>query len=162
MGFRLFGWRRRKPHPVQDGFPTHLMVVFENTPADRELLRAACALAEVLEAKLTVLCLVEVSRSTDLAQCPAEKMEAGRCTAVAAQEIAEENGYSELGIELRPTHHSGYSIVNTAKELGCDLVMISATYRRGRQALSDAVETVLRRAPMQVCLYVRPEEEKAR
>ncbi len=160
MGFRLFGWRRRRAHPKEEGFPTHLMVVFENSPADRELLRSACMLADVLSAKLMVLCLVEVSRSTDLAQCPPEKLEAGECLAAAAREIGEENGYSDMETLVQATHNCGYTIVTVAKEQGCDLLMLSASYRGGRQMLSDTVETVLRKAPMQVCLYVRPEDKQ--
>lgn len=162
MGFKLFGWRRRKTEAQPEQTPTHLLVPFTNTPEDRELLRYAVRMAQVFEAHLTVLCFIEVSRGLSLEQCPPEKLRRGEEFALAAREIIEELGFGNYTIRTRPTHHCGFAIVEAVREYGCDMVCIAAEYRRvlGRQLLSETVETVLRKTPVQVCLYSKPKEEE--
>lgn len=126
------------------------------------MLRYAVKNAQVLEAHLTVLCFVEVSRGVDLGSCPPEKLQQGEVFALAAREIIEELGFHDFSIQVRPTHHCGFGIVEAVNELHCDMVFISAEYRRllGRQLLTETVETVLRKVPVQVCLYSKPREAK--
>lgn len=160
MGFKLFSWRRRKTEAQPEQTPTHLLAPFTNTPEDRELLRYAVRMAQVFEAHLTVLCFIEVSRGLSLEQCPPEKLQRGEEFALAAREIIEELGFANYTIQTRPTHHCGFAIVEAVREYGCDMVCLAAEYRKvlGRQLLTETVETVLRKVPVQVCLYSRPKE----
>ncbi|MER3402561.1 MAG: hypothetical protein C4336_06475 [Armatimonadota bacterium] len=162
MGLKLFSWRRRKSEHEAEGTPTHLLVPFTNTPEECDLLRYAVRMAQIFDAHLTVLCFVEVSRGVDLSCCPAEKIQRGEVYALAAREIIEELGFNEFTIQIRPTHHCGFAIVNAVQEYGCDMVCITAAYRQllGRQLLTETVETVLRKVPVQVCLYSKPKEAK--
>lgn len=162
MGFKLFSWRRRKSEHEAERTPTHLLVPFTNTPEERDLLRYAIRMAQIFDARLTVLCLVEVSRGIDLSRCPAEKVQQGEAYAHAARELIEELGFNGFTLQIRPTHHCGFAIVNAVQEYGCDMVCLTAAYRQllGRQLLTETVETVLRKVPVQVCLYSKPKEAK--
>jgi hypothetical protein len=75
MGLKLFGWRKSK-QSSQDAPPKRLLMPFSNTADDREALRFAYELAQVFDAQLTVLCLVETPRSIGL-QCVSPRARAG-------------------------------------------------------------------------------------
>ncbi len=160
MGLKLFGWRKSKQSSHEAPPPKRLLMPFSNTTDDREALRFACEMAQVFDAQLTVLCLVEVPRAVGLECCPPERVQEGELTAAAAREIAEELGVPEPNIIVRPAHHCGYAIVNAADEFQTDLLFITARYRNGRTrpALDDTIEVVLRKAPCQVWLYGAPQE----
>lgn len=158
MGLKLFGWRKSKQSSLET--PKRLLMPFSNTADDREALRFACELAQVFDAQLTVLCLVEVPRSVGLQACPPERVQESELAAAAAREIADELGVSEPQIIVRPTHHCGYAIVNAVDEFQTELLLITARYRNGRArpALDDTVEVVLRKARCPVWLYGAPQE----
>ena len=160
MGLKLFGWRKLKRLSQEAPPPKRLLMPFSNTADDREALRFAYEMAQVFDAQLTVLCLVETPRSIGLQACPPERVQEGELAAAAAREIAEELGVSEPQIVVRPVHHCGYAIVNAAEEFRTDLLFITARYRNGRArpALDDTVEVVLRKARCQVWLYGAPQE----
>ena len=158
MGLKLFGWRKSKQSSLET--PKRLLMPFSNTADDREALRFTYELAQVFDAQLTVLCLVEVPRSIELECCPPERVQEGELAAAAAREIADELGAPEPNIVVRPAHHCGYAIVNAAEEFQTELLLITARYRNGRArpALDDTVEVVLRKARCQVWLYGAPQE----
>ncbi|MFN4033251.1 MAG: universal stress protein [Fimbriimonadales bacterium] len=163
MGLKLFSWRKHRQDDKAAAPPKRLLIPFHNTPDDRDALRFACELAQVFEAHLTVLCLVETPRSIGLDHCPAARLQEGELVAAAAREIAEEIGLPHLQTIIRPTHHCGYAIVSAAEEFQTELLFIAARYRNSgnaRLALNDAVEVVLRKARCQVWLYSAPQEEK--
>ncbi len=162
MGLKLFGWKKSKPQAQDAAPPKRLLVPFSNTPDDREALRFACEMAQVFDAHLTVLCLVETPRSIGLESCPATRLHEGELAAAAAREIAEEIGVSQFETVVRPAHHCGYAIVNAAEEFQTDLLCLTARYRNGRTrpVLDDTVEVVLRKARCQVWLYGAPQEVK--
>ncbi|MCS7190937.1 MAG: universal stress protein, partial [Fimbriimonadales bacterium] len=154
------GWRRAKQDSQAVAPPKRLLIPFSNTPDDRDALRFACEMAQVFDAHLTVLCLVEMPRSVGLESCPATRLQEGELVAAAAREIAEELGISEIETIIRPTHHCGYAIVSATEEFQTDLLFITARYRNGRArpVLDDTVEVVLRKARCQVWLYGAPQE----
>ena len=158
MGLKLFGWRKSKQSSPET--PKRLLMPFSNTADDREALRFACELAQVFDAQLTVLCLVETPRSIELECCPPERVHEGELAAAAAREIADELGVPEPQIIVRPAHHCGYAIVNAVDEFQTELLLITARYRNGRArpALDDTVEVVLRKARCPVWLYGAPQE----
>lgn len=161
MGLKLFNWKKTKQQLQEAPSPKRLLIPFSNTPDDREALRFACEMAQVFDAHLTVLCLVETPRSVELERCPASHLHEGELAAVAAREIAEEIGVDELETLVRPVHHCGYAIVEATEEYQTDLLFITARYRSGRihPTLDDTVEVVLRKARCQVWLYGAPQEE---
>ena len=152
MGLKLFGWRKSKQSSPET--PKRLLMPYSNTADDREALRFACELAQVFDAQLTVLCLVETPRSIELECCPPERVHEGELAAAAAREIADELGVPEPQIIVRPAHHCGYAIVNAVDEFQTELLLITARYRNGRArpALDDTVEVVLRKARCPVWL----------
>jgi len=158
MGLKLFGWRKSKQSSPET--PKRLLMPYSNTADDREALRFACELAQVFDAQLTVLCLVETPRSIELECCPPERVHEGELAAAAAREIADELGVPEPQIIVRPAHHCGYAIVNAVDEFQTELLLITARYRNGRArpALDDTVEVVLRKARCPVWLYGAPQE----
>lgn len=162
MAFRLF--RRSKPESTEQSevIPTHLLVPFSNTPEDREVLQFACELAGAFQAKLTVLCLVEVPRTVSLQACPEAKLEEGEQIAQMAREVAQQHGCRRCETLVKPAYHCGHTIVETVQSLKADMVLMAVRYRRrlGLQTLDDTVETVLRRAPCYVWLYNAPEQEQ--
>lgn len=160
MGLKLFSWRRRAKQASEEQLPQHLLVPFANTPDDREVLRQACEWARVFDCKLTVLCLVEVSRSVCLDDCPPERLVKGETFATAAREIAEELGYKDLAVEVRPVHHFGHALVQLVQELQGDLLCMAVDYhqRRAEFTMDDTISIVLRKVPCQVWLYGTPEE----
>ncbi|OYT73509.1 MAG: hypothetical protein CFK49_09040 [Armatimonadetes bacterium JP3_11] len=155
MGLKLFGWKKTKQQSQEAAPPKRLLIPFSNTHDDREALRFACEMAQVFDAHLTVLCLVETPRSVGLESCPATRLHEGELAAVAAREIAEEIGVTDIETLVRPVHHCGYAIVEAADEYQADLLFITARYRSGRArpTLDDTVEVVLRKARCQVWLY---------
>lgn len=159
MGLKLFGWRKSK-QSSHEAPPQRLLMPFSNTADDREALRFVYEMAQVFDATLTVLCLVEVPRSVGLNSCPPERVQEGELVAAAAREIAEELGVPQPTIVVRPTHHCGYAIVQAAEEFQTELLFITARYRNGRASptLDDTVEIVLRKARCQVWLYGAPQE----
>jgi len=162
MAFRLF--RRGKPERSEqsEATPAHLLVPFSNTPEDREVLQFACEFANAFQAKLTILCLVEVPRSISLQACPAAKLEEGEQIAQIAREIAQQMGCRRVEALVKPAYHCGYTIAETVQSLEADMVLMAVRYRRrlGLQTLDDTIETVLRRVPCYVWLYGLPEQEK--
>lgn len=162
MGLKLFGWIKQKQSGDAAAPPSRLLIPFSNTQDDRDALRFACEMAQVFNARLTVLCLVEMPRSIGLDDCPATRLHEGELVAAAAREIAEEIGVDSLETVIRPAHHCGYAIVNAAKEFQSDLLFITARYRNGRAnpVLDDTVEVVLRKARCPVWLYGAPQEAK--
>lgn len=160
MGLKLFSWKKTKQQAQEAAPPKRLLMPFSNTYDDREALRFACEMAQVFDAHLTVLCLVETPRSVGLESCPATRLQEGELAAAAAREIAEEIGVAEFETLIRPVHHCGYAIVKAAEEYQTDLLFITARYRNGRArpTLDDAVEVVLRKARCQVWLYGAAQE----
>jgi nucleotide-binding universal stress UspA family protein len=160
MGLKLFSWKKTKQQAQEAAPPKRLLMPFSNTPDDREALRFACEMAQVFDAHLTVLCLVETPRSVGLESCPAVRLQEGELAAAAAREIAEEIGVAEFETLIRPVHHCGYAIVKAAEEYQTDLLFITARYRNGRArpTLDDTVEVVLRKARCQVWLYGAAQE----
>lgn len=162
MGLKLFGWRKHKTESEAAAPPKRLLIPFSNTHDDRDALRFAAEMAQVFDAHLTVLCLVETPRSVGLESCPPTRLHEGELVAAAAREIAEEIGVHHLETVIRPAHHCGYAIVSAAEEYQTDLLFITARYRNGkaRPVLDDTVEVVLRKARCQVWLYGAPQEEE--
>jgi nucleotide-binding universal stress UspA family protein len=160
MGLKLFSWKKTKQQAQEAAPPKRLLMPFSNTHDDREALRFACEMAQVFDAHLTVLCLVETPRSVGLESCPAVRLQEGELAAAAAREIAEEIGVAEFETAIRPVHHCGYAIVKAAEEYQTDLLFITARYRNGRArpTLDDTVEVVLRKARCQVWLYGAAQE----
>lgn len=160
MGLKLFNWKKTRQQSQEAAPPKRLLIPFSNTPDDREALRFACELAQVFDAHLTVLCLVETPRSVGLESCPATRLQEGELAAVAAREIAEEIGVADFETLVRPAHHCGYAIVEATEEYQTDLLFITARYRNGRvrPVLDDTVEVVLRKARCQVWLYGAAQE----
>lgn len=160
MGLKLFNWKKTKQQPKEAAPPKRLLIPFSNTPDDREALRFACEMAQVFDAHLTVLCLVETPRSVGLESCPATRLHEGELAAVAAREIAEEIGVAAFETLVRPVHHCGYAIVEATEEYQTDLLLITARYRGGRihPTLDDTVKVVLRKARCQVWLYGAAQE----
>ncbi len=160
MGLKLFSWRRRAKQAHEEPLPQNLLVPFANTPDDREVLRQACDWARVFDAKLTVVCLVEVSRSVCLDDCPPERLKPGETFAAAAREIAEEMGIKDLAVEVRPVHRYGHALVQVVQELQADLLFMAVDYhrRRAEYTMDDTISIVLRKVPCQVWLYGTPEE----
>ncbi|MCS7065293.1 MAG: universal stress protein [Fimbriimonadales bacterium] len=162
MAFRLF--RRGKPDQTgqSEATPAHLLVPFSNSAEDQAALQFACEFASAFQAKLTILCLVEVPRSVSLHACPEAKLEEGEQIAQMAREIAQQAGCRRFETVVKPAYHCGHTIVETVQLLKADMVLMAVRYRRrlGLQTLDDTVETVLRRAPCYVWLYGAPEQEK--
>lgn len=162
MAFRLFRRGKTESAERREGLPTHLLVPYSNTTEDQEVLRFACELANAFQARLTVLCLVEVPRSISLQSCPQTRLEEGEQVARTAREIAQQAGCRQVETLVKPAYHCGHALVEAVQTLKADMVLMAVRYRRrlGLQTLDDTVETVLRRAPCYVWLYGEPEGEK--
>jgi hypothetical protein len=75
---------------------------FSNTADDREALRFAYEMAQVFDAQLTVLCLVETPRSIRLQACPPERVQEGELAAAAAVKSPKSWAYPNRRLSCAP------------------------------------------------------------
>lgn len=152
---RLFGFGKSRTETPNSGAPQHILVPFENTPSDREVMRFACQLAISFKAKITTLHVVQIPRSVPLDDANAPGLAEGHQSLAAAREIAQDMDIDSFESILKTAHHAGHAIVQVAQEVNADVLMIGARHRRKRSAslLDDTVETVLRKAHCFVWLH---------
>lgn len=159
---KLFGFGRKQEAKQSHGLPRLILVPFANTPADREVLRFACGMAQAFRAKLIALYVLELPRSVALEDPQAPGRLEGQKILSAAEEIGQEMEPAEFETLLEPAHHVGHAIVRVAQDTKADILLIEARHQRrlGMQTLDDTVETVLKKASCYVWLHKSPTEEK--
>ncbi|MBI2251796.1 MAG: universal stress protein [Armatimonadetes bacterium] len=127
------------------------LVAIDSSPVADDIMHLACKLAKIEKAKLYIVYVFEVPRSLPLdAEIP-EEFEKGDLILDKAANIAEE---AELPFEtdLIQARSSGPGIVDEAKDLGAELIIIGMTTksRFGELIFGSTVSYVLQKAPCRV------------
>jgi nucleotide-binding universal stress UspA family protein len=130
---------------------THILVPYTGQERDDALLAVAVQVARIARAKITAVHVLEVPMAlpVDAAELP------GTAEADAildrAERVASDLGF-EIQTEMLQAREAGPAIVESALDLGVDLIFMEAHRRRrfGLSLLGKTVEYVLKRAPCTV------------
>ena len=130
---------------------THIMVPYTGHEADDTVLAAAVQVARIARAKITAVYVIEVPMALPVDAVELPGMHEADEILDRAERVASDLGF-EIETELLQAREAGPAIVESAIDLGVDLIFMEAHRRRrfGLSILGKTVEYVLKRAPCAV------------
>jgi len=144
--------------PPEAGFAT-ILVPMKMGDIGEEMMATAVRIAQERGASVIALNVIEVPLEQSL-DAPLQQEESLAAeTLVEASALAEENDVAMRGYSVR-TRSIGAAVVEQAREVGADLIVIGsgARWRRHSRFFSPTVEYVLRKAPCEVMIVSFPED----
>jgi APA family basic amino acid/polyamine antiporter len=139
------------------GFAT-ILVPMKMGDIGEEMMATAMRIAQERNASVIAVSMIDVPLEQAL-DAPLEQEERHAAETLAeARALAEENDVSMRGYSVR-TRSIGAAVVEQAREVGADLIVIGsgARWRRHSRFFSPTVEYVLRKAPCEVMIVSFPE-----
>lgn len=123
-----------------------------------EMMATAVRIAEERNASVVVVNVIEVPLEQSLDDPLEQEERLAAETLAEAQALADENDVPMRGYSVR-TRSIGAAVVEQAREVGADLIVIGsgARWRRQSRFFSPTVEYVLRKAPCEVMIVSFPE-----
>lgn len=123
-----------------------------------EVVQHACAVAREFDAELTLLYVIEVPETLPLDTIVGAGHYLGQQALSRAEAIAREAGVRIVRTRMLQSRRAGETIVEVAKEMEADLVLLGAAPRRmrGASTLSPTIEHVMRTAPCRVWIANAP------
>lgn len=109
--------------------PKRILMPYDGSWADDQLLRAVCRLARARRAELHVVHVLEVPMSLGLDAGPLPGSGDAQRMLDSAEETAREMGVS-IRTELMVSRDAGHSIVEAARQFGSDLIVMEAQQTR--------------------------------
>jgi nucleotide-binding universal stress UspA family protein len=151
--------------PAREGEYVRILVPVKLGPIGEEMLATAIKLAEERGGTIHALHVVRVPLALPLDAELAEQQERAGASLTDARTLAEEHGVTIEGDTVR-ARAIGEAIVEKAREIGADLIVMGSAPRWRRQSrfFSPTVDYVLRRAPCEVMVLAYPQgvlEEEA-
>jgi APA family basic amino acid/polyamine antiporter len=151
--------------PAREGEYVRILVPVKLGPIGEEMLATAIKLAEERGGTIHALHVVRVPLALPLDAELAEQEERAGTSLTDARTLAEEHGVTIEGDTVR-ARAIGEAIVEKAREIGADLIVMGSAPRWRRQSrfFSPTVDYVLRRAPCEVMVLAYPQgvlEEEA-
>jgi basic amino acid/polyamine antiporter, APA family len=124
-----------------------------------EMMATAVRIAQDIQASVIALNVIEVPLARRIGEAQADEEKRAKEALDEARALAEEHG---VPVEGRTVHARsiGTAVVEQARELGVDLIVLGsgARWRRQSRFFSPTVEYVLRKAPCEVMIVSFPEE----
>ncbi len=137
---------------------TKILVPMKLGDIGEEMMATAVRIAQDRQASVIALNVIEVPLARELEIALPTEQEAADATLEEARALAEESG---VPVESRTVHARsvGAAVVEQARELGADLIVLGSGSRWRRQSrfFSPAVEYVLRKAPCEVMIVSFPD-----
>ncbi len=130
---------------------THILMPYKGTPSEDELLRTTCRIARQFKARLLVVHVMEVPMSLALDAQHVPGTEEAEALLERAEELASESGM-HIETELLKDRSVGHAVVDQARSVGADLLIMEAACEKGASASSvgHTAEYVLKHAPCNV------------
>ncbi len=132
----------------------NIIVPVNGSAVDEETVRLACRLAKPDKARLYAVHVIPIDRTLPLDAEVESEVQRGEAILDSAENFAKTSGYS-METDLLQAREPGPAIVDLAKELEADLILIGIDYktRFGQYDLGNVVPHVLKNAPCRVILY---------
>jgi APA family basic amino acid/polyamine antiporter len=151
--------------PAREGEYVRILVPVKLGPIGEEMLATAIKLAEERGGTIHALHVIRVPLALPLDAELAEQEERAGASLADARTLAEEHGVT-IESETVRARAIGEAIVDKAREIGTDLIVMGSAPRWRRQSrfFSPTVDYVLRRAPCEVMVLAYPQgilEEEA-
>jgi APA family basic amino acid/polyamine antiporter len=151
--------------PAREGEYVRILVPVKLGPIGEEMLATAIKLAEERGGTIHALHVIRVPLALSLNAELAEQEERAGASLTDARTLAEEHGVT-IESETVRARAIGEAIVEKAREIGTDLIVMGSAPRWRRQSrfFSPTVDYVLRRAPCEVMVLAYPQgilEEEA-
>jgi basic amino acid/polyamine antiporter, APA family len=151
--------------PAREGEYVRILVPVKLGPIGEEMLATAIKLAEERGGTIHALHVIRVPLALPLDAEVADQEERASASLEDARTLAEEHGVTIEGDTVR-ARAIGEAIVERAREIGADLIVMGSAPRWRRQSrfFSPTVDYVLRRAPCEVMVLAYPQgilEEEA-
>ena len=151
--------------PAREGEYERILVPVKLGPIGEEMLATAIKLAEERGGTIHALHVIRVPLSLPLDAEVADQEERASASLEEARTLAGEHGVTIEGDTVR-ARAIGEAIVEKAREIGADLIVMGSAPRWRRQSrfFSPTVDYVLRRAPCEVMVLAYPQgvlEEEA-
>jgi nucleotide-binding universal stress UspA family protein len=144
---------------------THILMPYSGTSADRELLKALCAIGRAVRARISVVCVVEVPMSLPVDAESAPGLDEGNVVLDEAEEVAAQVG-GRISTVLLQARDAGHAIVEEAESCGADLIVMEARLEQGSGVvdLGRRCDYVLRHAhcPVWISRQMPPEQRDAK
>src|SRR5262245_9637973 len=144
--------------PALEGEYVRILVPVKLGPIGEEMLATAIKLAEERGGTIHALHVIRVPRALPLDAALAEQEERAGASLTDARTLAEEHRVT-IESETVRARAIGEAIVEKARELGTDLIVMGSAPRWRRQSrfFSPTVDYVLRRAPCEVMVLAYPQ-----
>lgn len=166
VGLVVYAIYRRRSHiPLTDRLSIEKIEVPEFAPLalkrvlvptlggrSTEVVQHACAVAREFDAELTLLYVIEVPETLPLDTIIGSGHYFGQQALSRAEAIAREAGVRIVRTRMMQSRRAGETIVEVAREIGADLILLGAAPRRVRGAspLSSTIAHVMRAASCRV------------
>ena len=140
---------------------SHILVPINGNPTDDEALRLACVTAKRTKARITVAHVIEVKRALPLDAEMPDLSERGSAILDRAEKFTQALG-SRVQAEILQARAAGTTLVNEARDIGADLIIIGLPYRVrfGSFHLGETSNYILYHAPCRVWLARERQLEK--
>jgi APA family basic amino acid/polyamine antiporter len=144
--------------PAIEGEYEHILVPVKIGPIGEEMLATAIKLAEERGGRIHALHVIRVPLDLPLEARMLEQEERASASLIDAKRLAAEHGVTIEGSTVR-SRAIGEAIVETAREIGADLILLGSAPRWRRQSrfFSPTVDWVLRHAPCEVMVIAYPQ-----
>jgi nucleotide-binding universal stress UspA family protein len=144
--------------PAVEGAYEQILVPVKIGPIGEEMLATAIKLAEERGGTIHALHAIRVPLELPLEAELIDQEERASASLIDAKLLAAEHGVQIQGEVVR-TRAIGEAIVERAREIGADLIVLgsSARWRRQSRFFSPTVDYVLRRAPCEVMVIAYPQ-----
>jgi nucleotide-binding universal stress UspA family protein len=130
---------------------THILVPYKGSEIEDELLRMTCRIARQIKARVLIVHVLEVPMALALDAHNVPGTEEGEALLEHAEEVASESGV-RVETELLKDRSAGHAVVEEARSVGADLVIMEATPERGTgiPTVGYTAEYILKHAPCNV------------
>src|SRR5437773_4900499 len=117
--------------------PKRILVALAGTSADPDMLRLVSPIAKSAKAEVIGIHVIEVRWNMPLDAVLEPELDRGEELLQSATHVAEKAG-GHLETELLQAREAAAAIIDTARERGCDLILIGMPYRKrlGRTSVS--------------------------
>jgi basic amino acid/polyamine antiporter, APA family len=144
--------------PAEEGAYTRILVPVKLGPIGEEIFATAIKLAEERGGSIYALHAIRVPRELPLDAELLDQEERASASLIDAKLLAAEHGVT-IESDIVRSRAIGEAIVEKAKEIGADLIVMGSAPRWRRQSrfFSPTVDYVLRRAPSEVMVIAYPQ-----